>query len=138
MMRVVKLVDGTVGKIITGEYDETKGIELFYPTAYGSYNEFNLDQLKDLEFTEGTEEDYISYIEQDYSFGEVVKTHIIGEYQIIEAIDSEGEKRFSPYINFKRIGMSFTELDRALTGVICYKYDGANTQANKFLWKMIK
>jgi hypothetical protein len=41
-------------------------------------------------------------------------------------------------INFDRIGMSYTSLDQAITGVICYKYDGANSQANKFLWKMIK
>lgn len=136
-MRVVKLNNDIVGKVIIGQYDETKGIELFYPAKQGCYNESSLQQLKDLKYTEGTEEDYISYIEQDFSFGEVVKTHVIGEYQIIESIKEDGEKHFSPYINYDRIRMSYASLDQAITGVICYKYDGANSQANKFLWKMI-
>ena len=137
-MRVVRLSDRTVGKIIIGQYDETKGVELFYPANQGNYNESNLDQLKDLEYTEGTPEDYISYIELDFSFGNVLETHVIGEYQIIESIRDNGEKYFSPYINYERIARSYESLDEALTGVICYKYDGANSQANKFLWKMIK
>ena len=137
-MRVVKLEDGNIGRVITGQYDELKGIELFYPVGYGSYNEENLQQLKGLEFTEGSEQDYISYIEQEYHFGKVVKTHIIGEYQIIESVDSEEKTRFSPYINYGRIGQSFHSLEKAITGVICYKYDGANSQANDYLWKMIK
>lgn len=138
MIRVIKLNDGIVGKVLIGSYDETKGIELFYPAKQGRYSESELDQLKDLEFTEGTEEDYISYIEQDYSFGEVIKTHTIGEYQIIESVREDGEKHFSPYINYERTAMSYMSLDQAITGMICYKYDGANSQANKFLWKMIK
>jgi hypothetical protein len=136
-MRVVKLNDGTIGKVITGQYDKTKGVELFYPARQGCYNEAELQQLNNLEYTEGIQEDYISYIEQDYSFGDVIKTHIIGEYQIIESVKEDGEKHFSPYINYDRIRMSYATLDQAITGVICYKYDGANSQANKFLWKMI-
>ena len=137
MMRVIKLVDGTVGKVITGEYDETKGIELFYPADQGRYYENELDQLKDLEYTEGSQEDYIEYIELDFGFGRANRTHVIGEYQIIEYTCPDGTM-FAPYINYERIGRSYDILDEALTGVICYKYDGANSQANKFLWKMIK
>ena len=84
-------------------------------------------------------ENKIRLIESEYSFGEVVKTHIIGDtYQIIEAIDEEGNIKFSTYINFERTGFSYNSLEKAITGAIAYKYDGANSQANKYFWKMIK
>ena len=83
-------------------------------------------------------ENKIRLIESEYSFGEVVKTHIIGNYQIIEAIDEDGNQKFSTYINFERTGFSYNSLEKAITGAIAYKYDGTNSQANKFFWKMIE
>ena len=78
MIRIIKLVDGTIGEVITGQYDETKGVELFLPVNHGGYYEDKLQQLKDLQYTEGTTEDCISFIEQEYHFGEVIKIHAIG------------------------------------------------------------
>ena len=82
--------------------------------------------------------DKIKQIKNEFSFGEVVKIHCIGDYQIIESNDENKNSSFYPYINFERIGISYDSLDKALTGVICYKHDGINSQANKYLWKMIK
>lgn len=83
-------------------------------------------------------ENKIRLIESEYSFGEVVKTHIIGDtYQIIEAIDNDGNQKFSSYVNFERTGFSYNSLEKAITGAIAYKYEGANSQANKYFWKMI-
>jgi hypothetical protein len=137
MLRIVKLNDGTLGKVIVGEYDETKGVELFLPVKNGSYYESELDKLSDLQYTEGFNVDYISYIKEDFSWGKVTKYHTIGEYQILEYITSSNEVYFKPYINFEEVSHSYDTLEKAITGVICYKHDGINSQANKFLWRMI-
>lgn len=133
MIKVVKLNDGTIGKVFTRD-----NVEIFVPANERSYSESQIEELQKLTYTEGTEQDYISYIEQDFHFGKVIKTHTIGEYQIIEYINDDGEVRFTAYINYKEMCKAFPSLDETLTDVICYKYDGANSQANDYLWKMIK
>lgn len=137
-MRVIVKNDGTIGKIITGQYDYTDGKELFYPVGHGRYCEKQLDLLEDIEYREGTEEDYLEYIKQDFPWGQVVKIHNIGEYQIIEYINSGGEFSFHTYINYESTSRSYETLEKAITGVIVYKYDGANSQVNYFLWKVIE
>jgi hypothetical protein len=136
-IRVVVKNDGTVGKVITGEYN--KGVELFYPSGYGNYYESNLEKLTEIEYREGTQEDYVKYIEKDFVWGEVVKTHILGEYQIIEYVDIDNcsSTEYQAYINYEDTNSSYDSLEKAITGAIAYKYDGANSQANTFFWKMI-
>lgn len=138
MMRVVKLENGTIGKVVIGQYEENENVEIFVPVGYDRYSEEKLIPLQDLKYSEGTQEDYITYLEKDFPWGEVIKTHVIGEYQIIQYIDSDNEETFQGYINFKDTRESFHSLEEAITGAICYKYDGANSQANTFLWKMIR
>lgn len=137
-IRIVVKNDGTIGKVIIGEYDETEGKELFYPVNYGTYYESELELLSEIEYKEGETKDYITYIEVALVWGKIIKTHIIGEYQIIEYINNDNEKCFNPYINYNNTSHSYDSLETAITGAIAYKYDGSNSQANKFFWKMIK
>jgi hypothetical protein len=117
-------------------------IELFLPAEQRCYDETELDKLSDLEYIEATIEDCISYLEQDFSWGEVLNIHTIGEYQIVEYSQfNEDENKteiwFEAYRNYERSHYTADTLEKAITGAICCKYDGVNSQANKFLWKMI-
>ncbi|GCD12630.1 hypothetical protein [Clostridium tagluense] len=136
-MRVVVKKDGTLGKVVIGNFDH-KGKEMFHPVKFGSYYESDLQLLSEIEYAEANKQDYIDYIEKDFSWGTVIKTHTIGEYQIIEYTDSENTISFHPYINYIDTNYTFKSLEKAMTGVIIYKYDGANSRANEYLWKMIK
>ena len=135
--RIVKLENGTLGKVLIGSHEDMLRKELFYPVNYGRYYERNLPLLENITYTEATEKDYIEYIETTFVWGEVIKIHSVGEYQIIEYIKEE-EKSFHPYINYNDTSMSYESLDQALTGVICEKIEGGNGKANKYLWKMLK
>lgn len=137
-MKVIVKNDGTIGKVIKGEYGETKEKDLFYPAGYGQYYENELELLNEIEYKEGTKEDYMKYIIQDYIWGKIINVYSIGEYQILEVIDNEGEKTYHSYINYESTSHCYNNLETAITGAIAYKYDGENSQANKFFWKMIK
>ena len=136
-LRIVKLVNGTLGKVLIGSHEEMLGKELFYPVNYGRYYEKNLSLLENITYEEATEKDYMEYIETTFVWGAVINIHLVGEYQIIEYI-KEGEKSFHPYINYNDTSMSYESLDQALTGVICEKIEGGNGRANMYLWKMLK
>ena len=135
--RIVKLENGTLGKVLIGSHEGTLEKELFYPANYGRYYEKDLSLLENTTYSEATEKDYMEYIETTFVWGEVMKIHSVGEYQIIEYI-KEGEKSFHPYINYNDTSMSYESLDQALTGVICEKIEGGNGKANMYLWKMLK
>ena len=135
--RIVKLKNDTLGEVLIGVHKETLGKELFYPANYGKYYEKNLSLLENITYTEATEKDYIKYIETTFAWGEIIKVHSVGEYQIVEYIRREG-KSFHPYINYNDTSMSYESLDQALTGVVCEKIEGGNGRANMYLWKMLK
>ena len=84
-----------------------------------------------------------------FTWGEVLKIHSIGEYDIIEfhphkfvngfgtgEIDYD-TKEYSCYINSKSLSESATSLDRALAICISRKYEGLNHHGAYYFMKMI-
>jgi hypothetical protein len=72
----------------------------------------------------------------EFVWGNVVKNHAVGEYNIIEFV-RDGEHLFHAYIGGKDTNHSFTSLDAALVGVIAYKYEGGNHRADRYFTKMV-
>ena len=86
----------------------------------------------------------------NFTWGEAIKKHSIGEYDIIEYYPHEFKNgyttgkidytqlHYSCYINQSAIGYSGLSLDEALVICIAYKRDGVNSQAAHFFMKMIE
>ena len=136
-LRLVRLEDGTLGKVLIARHDDDlKGKELFYAISYGRYYEKELPLLETLTYIEGEEEDYIEYLTESFSWGAVIDIHIIGEYQIVEYECKDGIC-FHAYINYNDTSISYNSLDEALTGTICKKFEGGNGRVNSYLWMIL-
>ncbi|MFA7157467.1 MAG: hypothetical protein WC123_07250 [Bacilli bacterium] len=110
--QIVKF-NGVVGRVVTNNNNF-----YFHPAAKACrYSISQLHQITDDTIEPVNLEDKILCIELEFNWGIVIKTHVIGEYQIIEYTD-KGEIRFHPYINFKSLYAAFTSLDTALIGII--------------------
>jgi hypothetical protein len=80
---------------------------------------------------------------QEFVWGEVLKIHRIGEYEIVEFIGVFNGKReegvsFHVYIAGKDTSHSFGSLDSALVGAIAYKHEGPNHRADQYFCKMVE
>lgn len=111
----------------------------FLPLGYGSYYAEDLETINHKLIVIPTFEDKIKFIEKDFCWGKVIKTHYIGQFQFIEAERNNKDYPvlFSAYINFESISRSYMSLESAMIGVIAYKYDGSSSQAAEFFEKMI-
>ena len=77
-------------------------------------------------------------IEKEFTWGNVIKIHCIGEYQIVEYIDKRDKKTYyHGYINYIDTNHSYLSLDSALIGCIGYKHEGGNGRAAMYFEKMI-
>ena len=56
---------------------------------------------------------------EKFPWGDIIKIHMIGNYQIIEFIDYEKEISFKPYIDCKDCHCSYPSLDTALISALC-------------------
>ena len=77
-------------------------------------------------------------MKKNFIGGYVTKIHCIGEYQIVEYIDSRDQKiRYHGYINYTNASNSYSSLDSALIGCIGCKYEGRDGRAATYFEKMI-
>ena len=77
-------------------------------------------------------------IEKEFTWGNVIKIHCIGEYQIVEYIDKRDKKiYYHGYINYSDTNCAYLSLDSALIGCIGYKHEGGNGKAAMYFEKMI-
>lgn len=77
-------------------------------------------------------------IDQAARWGSVREVHTIGDIQIAEVkwcID--GQTRYLIFIDGKDTHRAEESLDAALIYAICYKYDGYNTRAPEYIYRMI-
>lgn len=89
------------------------------------------------EATDGEKDTWIM-IECEW-LGKSIKVHKIGEYQIVEYIDSDtGNSCFSSLINYESTNHSYGSLDSAIVGCIAYKHEGCNHRADQYFMKMIR
>lgn len=130
-----------LGKLVRG--DEKK--LFFLPAGYGRYSCGELDEATESNVQETSHNEKVEFLKQDFSWGEVIKIHTVGEYVIFEFIrgyelKNKGEKviNFHAFINYKNVSLSYNSLDSCLVGTIAYKHDGANSQAAMFFERMVK
>ncbi len=109
--QIVKF-NGGLGEVVTDN-----GKFYFLPVNYGQYTCSRLEEITDATVEPATFEEKIRFIEYDFGWGTVVKTHTIGEYQIIEYVNKEIH-HFSSYVNFKSCHTSNSSLEAALINAI--------------------
>ena len=80
----IVVYNGVIGKVVT-DYDNKENFK-FLPCNYGSYYSSDLETITDDDVREATHEEKIELISKEYTWGDVVKVHCIGEYQIVESI----------------------------------------------------
>lgn len=122
-----------IGTVVKSENDFK-----FHPCNYGSCSFSLLDTITDENVREATHDEKLGLIEKEFTWGNVIKIHCIGEYQIVEYIDKRDKKTFyHGYINYNDINRSYLSLDSALIGCIGYKHEGGNGRAAMYFEKMI-
>lgn len=128
--------NGVIGKVVT-DYDNEENFK-FLPCNYGSYYSSDLETITDNDVREATHEEKVELISKEYAWGEVVKVHCIGEYQIVEAIGKrDGEVQWHGYINYSDTNTGYSSLDSALVGCIGIKYEGGNGKAAMYFCRMV-
>ena len=132
----IVVYNGVIGKVVT-DYDN-KEIFKFLPCNYGSYYSSDLETIADNDVREATHEEKIELISKEYTWGDVVKVHCIGEYQIVEAIGKrDGKVQWHGYINYRDTNTGYSSLDSALVGCIGIKYEGGNGKAAMYFCRMV-
>lgn len=122
-----------IGTVVKSENDFK-----FHPCNYGSCSFSLLDTITDEDVREATHEEKMELIEREFTWGNVIKIHCIGEYQIVEYINKMDSKTYyHGYINYSDINNSYLSLDSALIGCIGYKHEGGNGKAAMYFEKMI-
>lgn len=110
---------GVLGKVVCTYPNQSI---CFHPINYATYQTNELEIIDSEHVEEPTTEEKISFIEQSCYWGKVVKTHIIGDIQIIEYKDKEDKTLFEVHINFQRTTDTATTLDQAIIIAMCNKH----------------
>ena len=123
-----------LGKLVKDD----KGNLLFLPVNFGRYSYHELDVVTENSIEETTHNEKIDYLRLEFNWGVVTNVYCVGEYVIFEYISSlNGETLYHAYIDYKSIPASYHTLDRCLVGTIVYKYDGDDSKAANYFYKMI-
>ena len=126
-----------LGKLVKDD----KGNLLFLPVNFGRYSYSQLDVVTENNIEETTHEEKIDYLRLEFNWGIVTNVHCVGEYVIFEYIsnskDSKGITFYHAFMDYKNISISYHTLDQCLIGTIAYKYDGINSKAANYFYKMI-
>ena len=125
-----------LGKVIKSI---SKGIR-FLPSNYGSYRPEDLEEISDIPYDmiKTDHKEKVEYLVENFNWGEVKEVHCIGEYQILEYVDSEAVDQFHPYIDYDATNNSFPSLDEALIGCIVFKKVGKNSRLEHYIPKMLE
>lgn len=122
-----------IGTVVKSENDFK-----FHPCNRGCCSFNLLDTITDEDVREATHDEKLELIEKEFTWGNVIAIHCIGEYQIIEYIHKKENKTYyHGYINYSDTNYSYLSLDSALIGCIGYKYEGGNGKAAMYFEKMI-
>lgn len=122
----------TIGTIISNN-----GELYFRPAGLRHYTMDILELASESDLREATIEEKVIFIRSEFVWGEIKNVHLIDDYQIIEFYDRDDEKRYQSYVNFKDTHCSYESLEEAIVGAISYKYDGCNSKADIYFWRMV-
>jgi len=126
-----------LGKLVKDD----KGNFLFLPVNFGRYSYSQLDVVTETNIDETTHNEKIDYLRLEFNWGVVTNVYCVGEYVIFEYIsnskDRKGVTFYHAFMDYKNISISYHTLDQCLVGTIAYKYDGGNSKAANYFYKMI-
>lgn len=86
---------------------------------------------------EANHDEKIKFIKIKFNWGIVTDIHEIGNYQIIEYVNNNGDVCFYTYIDFDDTNRYYNSINSALIGVICYNRYGGDVGIDKFICKML-
>lgn len=130
----IVIYQNRIGTVVTDF--ENHEIYRFLPCNYGTYSTSRLNVITEDDVREATHEEKLYFIRREYPWGEVIKIHCIGEYQIVEA-RKDNETHWHGYIKYKDTNTAYSSLDEALVGCIGYKFEGGNGKAAMYFTRMI-
>ncbi len=129
----IVVYNNQIGTVVKSENDFK-----FHPCNRGRCSFSRLDTITDNDIREATHDEKLELIEKEFTWGNVIKIHCIGEYQVVENVrKKENKTYYHGYINYHDTNNSYSSLDSALIGCIGYKYEGGNGKAAMYFDKMI-
>ena len=84
-----------------------------------------------------------------FPWGEVRQVHSIGDIEVVEFYGRQYEdgqtspdvdrsvSLFHPYLNGEDLNQSYDTLDGAVVGAIAFKYEGSDSRAAYYFWRMV-
>lgn len=72
-----------------------------------------------------------------FPWGLPILTHRIGNMDMVQ-YKSGSENRFHPYVNGEDTNKDYFNLDCAILGALGFKYDGSNSQFDRFASFMLR
>jgi hypothetical protein len=124
-------VEGVLGYVFK---DAEKG-DRFVDGALSTYSGSKLPMLMDFELT--THEEKVELIIRKFDWGQVLKTHILGDLLILEFTHKDGETMFHLYDNYRDSCHYYTSLYRAAIGGIAKSFEGSNGKADLYFARSI-
>lgn len=121
-----------LGKVVKDD----KGNYRFHPLNHGRYYYEDLEIITKDDVQTTYDEEKIYFIENEFNWGVVIKTHCISNFQIIECI-RENKESYHVYIDFKDCCKSANSLDKALIIAICQKYEGCNERLSNYVCRIL-
>ena len=109
----------------------------FRPVGLRHYTIDILELASESDLREATIEEKVIFIRSEFVWGNIISVHLIDDYQVIEFNDRDDVKRYQPYVDFKDTHCSYESLEEAIVGAISYKYDGCNSRADIYFWRMV-
>lgn len=125
---------GVLGQLVRGEKQDL----LFHPVNFGRYYYSQLDTVTENDLEETTFDEKVEYLKKEFSWGDVLEVHSIGDYIIFkykekksnhisnEAYEKENNIFYHTYTKFKDDSKGYPTLDQAIIGMVSSKYDGSD------------
>lgn len=132
----IVVFNNQIGRVITNTQvpNETR----FLPCDYGCYYINHLDIITPENTRPATQDEKLTLISKEYTWGDIINIHCISDFQIIEAIrKDDNETHFHAYHNYLDTCTSYRTLDEALIGVICKKYEGPNQRLSDYITRIL-
>lgn len=134
---IVRLKEtNTLGCIVK----DINGVFRFKSISIVACNYSDLQQVESNDIVQCDRADKLKYIKYTFDWGHVKDIIDIedSDIQIIKALHkTDNAIRYYLYLGFRDTHVCYPSMDTALIGAIAQKYDGINTHADTFIYRML-
>lgn len=132
--------NGRLGEVIF-KGNKQDGEARFRPADdRGTYSFSDLEVIVDAPntVTLPSSEDCVDFLKERFVWGTILRVYTIAEYTIFRYRSNHtSEVSYHAYIDNCDTNTSYDTLDLAIIGCIALKYEGLNSQATKYIGKML-